>query len=228
MEHVIYIYVLLLEGGRYYVGKSRWPDWRLWQHTHGKGAQWTRLHPTVKRVYRYPFYVVTEYDEDRLEDRVTIETMERYGWQNVRGGSWCEVSDGDTLKSLHRGGYFRDVKAAETVLAPLEVTRYVLRLADRKYYVGCTRDLNRTLRTYVRGKGPRWLQEHPYARVVKSHALTCPGGAVDNRRDLDPVVIEYFRKYGWENVRGGTFSQADPDRHRRSLEKYGIGPYFFQ
>ena len=228
MEHIIYIYVLLLEGDRYYVGKSRWPDWRLWQHTHGKGAQWTRLHPTVKRVYRYPYYVVTEYDEDRLEDRVTIETMKRHGWQNVRGGSWCEVSDADTLKSLQRRGHFRDVKAAEADLAPLELTRYILKLEDRKYYVGCTRDLGRTLRRYEHGKGPEWLQEHPYRRVVKFHAFTCPDGAVDNRRDLDPTVIDCFRKYGWENVRGGSFSRADPDRHRRALERYGIAAAFLK
>jgi len=44
------IYILQLEGGNYYVGKSDNPAQRLDQHLKGKGASWTKIHRPVKLV----------------------------------------------------------------------------------------------------------------------------------------------------------------------------------
>ena len=223
MVYIIHIYVLELEGGYYYVGKSRYPDWRLWQHVHGKGAEWTKVHPPLRRIARYPYYVETEYDEDRYENRTTIETMEKYGWQRVRGGEWCEVSEIETLKKLHRCGYFREIRPKDVAFSPTELIRFIVKLENRKYYVGYTRDLNRTLRIYERGGGPKWLKENRFSRILKYGPFQCAGGIVDNRRDIDPTVIECFGKYGYQNVRGGSFVCTDEEAHRKMVLRRGLG-----
>jgi predicted GIY-YIG superfamily endonuclease len=44
----MYIYILKLEGGKYYVGKTNNVDQRLQQHFDGTfGSAWTRLHRPI-------------------------------------------------------------------------------------------------------------------------------------------------------------------------------------
>ncbi len=218
----IHIYVLQLEDGFWYVGKTRHPDGRYRQHLHGKGAEWTKLHKVVRCSERQVFYVETEYDEDKYENRVTIEWMEREGWQRVRGGSWCEVSEEKTLRKLHRYGYFRQVKASKQQFAAQALVRYVLELRDGKYFVGYTRDLKRTLRKHEYGRGAEWTKKYKPVGLVQSDPFETPMGSVRNRRDVDPLVIECFGRYGYENVRGGSFSAVDEDDHLEALIRYGV------
>lgn len=58
---------------------------RLAQHFRGEGSFWTRLHP--------PCQVLHVDLEGRLEDEdsLTLQMMDRYGFENVRGGAWCRV-----------------------------------------------------------------------------------------------------------------------------------------
>lgn len=218
----IHIYVLELEDGFWYVGKTHYPDSRYWQHTHGKGAEWTKLHKVVRCVARQVFYVETEYDEDKYENLVTIEWMEREGWRQVRGGSWCEVSEEKTLKKLHRYGYFKQIKVSRQEFAPQSLVRYVLELKEGKYFVGYTRDLRRTLRKHEYGRGTEWTKKYKPQGLVSAEPFETPTGAVRNRRDVDPMVIDCFRRYGCENVRGGSFSAVDEDAHLEALIKYGV------
>ncbi len=218
----IHIYVLQLEDGFWYVGKTHHPDGRYRQHLHGKGAEWTKLHKVVRCSERQVFYVETEYDEDKYENRVTIEWMEREGWQRVRGGSWCEVSEEKTLRKLHRYGYFCQVKASKQQFAAQALVRYVLELRDGKYFVGCTRDLKRTLRKHEYGRGAEWTKKYKPVGLVQADPFETPMGSVRNRRDVDPLVIECFGRYGYENVRGGSFSAVDEDDHLEALIRYGV------
>ena len=86
------IYVLRLEGGRYYVGKSEDVMARYSQHLKGGGSAWTRKHKpvalekTIKNVS--PFQ----------EDSITKEYMSKYGIDKVRGGSYVEVELSDFHK----------------------------------------------------------------------------------------------------------------------------------
>lgn len=83
------IYVLRLEDGRYYIGKSECVTKRYEQHMQGNGSAWTRkykpvsLEKTIKDVS--PFE----------EDKVTKEYMSKYGIENVRGGSYVEIDLSD-------------------------------------------------------------------------------------------------------------------------------------
>jgi len=79
------IYVLCLEGGRYYIGKTDDVAKRYKQHLSGSGSAWTRkykpisLENTIENVS--PFE----------EDKITKEYMSKYGIDKVRGGSYVEV-----------------------------------------------------------------------------------------------------------------------------------------
>lgn len=81
-----YIYILQLEKGKYYVGYTERKDGeRFNEHFSGKGSAWTKLYKPVQ---------VTEWRPGTLadENHVTLETMDKFGWWNVRGGKWCSVN----------------------------------------------------------------------------------------------------------------------------------------
>jgi hypothetical protein len=91
------VYILRLEGGRYYVGRSDNPDARFRQHVAGNGSAWTRKYPPIKMVKKIPNS--SPYDEDRY----VKEYIATYGVQNVRGGSYSEiVLSGEQKRTLER------------------------------------------------------------------------------------------------------------------------------
>lgn len=218
----IHIYVLELEGGYYYVGKTEHPHGRLHQHLGGKGAEWTKLHRVVRCITWEVFYVETAYDEDRHENQATIRWMHEKGWQRVRGGIWCEVSEGMTLRKLHRYGYFKEVRLPDEELSPQRVVLYVLALKQGKYFVGHTRDLKRTLRKHEYGRGTEWTRKYKAIGLVEAIPVECPSGVMRKRRDIDPLVVDCFGRYGTANVRGGSFSAVDEEEHLKALIRYQI------
>ena len=79
---VLLTYVLELQDGKYYVGITSSLNTRLGAHWSGQGSKWTRLHKPVKIMN------VILGDKER---ETTLLMMKGYGWQNVRGSSWCRV-----------------------------------------------------------------------------------------------------------------------------------------
>ena len=75
-------YVLRLSSGKYYVGKTDNMDRRWKEHLTGTGSAWTSKYPpiAIEKTIRNasPFE----------EDKVTKEYMNKYGIDNVRGGSY--------------------------------------------------------------------------------------------------------------------------------------------
>ena len=76
------IYVLKLEHGKYYIGKSADAVKRYQEHLAGAGSSWTRLHNPVSLLETRPERSPLD------EDTVTKEYMFKYGIDNVRGGSY--------------------------------------------------------------------------------------------------------------------------------------------
>jgi len=76
------IYILALNNGKYYVGKSENVKERLRVHQSGKGAAWTRIHKPIK--IQEIKKNVGKFDEDST----TLELMDKYGIENVRGGTY--------------------------------------------------------------------------------------------------------------------------------------------
>ena len=79
------IYVLRLEGGRYYVGRTDNINKRYEQHMSGNGSAWTRKYKPIAIAKTIEH--ASSYDEDRY----VKEYMGIYGIHNVRGGSYVQL-----------------------------------------------------------------------------------------------------------------------------------------
>lgn len=93
------IYVLKLQGGKYYVGKSSDVIGRYQQHMNGQGSSWTKKYKPMSLVES------REGVSALMEDMVTKEYMAKYGIENVRGGAYVteeldEVQEYNLQKEL--------------------------------------------------------------------------------------------------------------------------------
>jgi predicted GIY-YIG superfamily endonuclease len=80
-----YIYVLELIEDRYYVGRTGNILRRIEEHFTNNGANYTKAFKPLK--------VLEVVEEKTNEDEKikTLEYMSKYGWEKVRGYSWCSV-----------------------------------------------------------------------------------------------------------------------------------------
>jgi predicted GIY-YIG superfamily endonuclease len=99
------IYILRLEAGKYYVGKSNDVIHRYQQHLNGTGSAWTRKYKPISLV------TTIENASPFDEDRYVKEYMSRYGIENVRGGSYVEVE----LSEFHTDALNMELWAAKGV-----------------------------------------------------------------------------------------------------------------
>ena len=79
------VYVLRLEGGRFYVGKSDDVNKRYKEHLGGKGSAWTKKYSPISLIETRTNVSPFE------EDKAVKEYMNTYGIQNVRGGSYVSM-----------------------------------------------------------------------------------------------------------------------------------------
>ena len=82
---MVNIYILELEDGKYYVGKTNHTFDRFSSHWQGHGAKWTKKHKPVD------LYAFHRDRPDSDENKLTLAMMRHYGVANVRGGSWVKV-----------------------------------------------------------------------------------------------------------------------------------------
>jgi predicted GIY-YIG superfamily endonuclease len=79
------LYVLQLENGKYYVGKTQDIDKRYREHKNGQGSEWTKIYKPVK------ILETRNISSDHDENNTTKDYMKKYGIANVRGGAYCQV-----------------------------------------------------------------------------------------------------------------------------------------
>jgi predicted GIY-YIG superfamily endonuclease len=79
------LYVLELDKGKYYVGKSADVSKRFNQHQSGSGSAWTKLHKPIRILETRPLTSIHD------ETNVTKDLMKKYGISNVRGGPYTAV-----------------------------------------------------------------------------------------------------------------------------------------
>ena len=86
------IYKMNLEGGKKYVGKTTDVDRRMDQHFSGNGAKVTKKFKPInaKVVDEVPGFF-----SDEVEQEYTEEYIDKYGYENVRGGMY---TNSKTLK----------------------------------------------------------------------------------------------------------------------------------
>ena len=96
-----FIYILELEEGKYYVGKTNNPYFRLESHFNSNGSEWTKKYKPIRVLKLNPN--CDDYDEDKI----TRKYMDKYGINNVRGGSFVSIklnkSTIDTLNQMSNG-----------------------------------------------------------------------------------------------------------------------------
>jgi len=91
----VYIYVLRLTDGRYYVGKTYNITKRWNEHREGNGAAWTKRYAPLEMIECYRTTSMFE------EDRKTKQIMSEKGIENVRGGTYVTMElDLDTVEFL--------------------------------------------------------------------------------------------------------------------------------
>jgi len=86
LEETCTIYVLRLQGGNYYIGRTRDSDARIQAHFEGKGSYWTKKYPPVKVIERVE--KCDEFDEDKYVKKY----MAKHGIDRVRGGSYSQIT----------------------------------------------------------------------------------------------------------------------------------------
>ena len=96
------IYILRLQGGKYYVGKTENVMQRYADHMRGAGAAWTRKYKPTD------ILKVIENASPFDEDRYVKEYMKRYGIDNVRGGAYVT----DELDAVQEEALRREIWGA--------------------------------------------------------------------------------------------------------------------
>jgi hypothetical protein len=91
---MVYIYVLKLQENKYYVGKTNNPSFRIENHLNGDGSSWTTIYKPLKLVEMIPN--CDDYDEDKY----TQKYMDKYGIDNVRGGSFVSIKLNEEEKRI--------------------------------------------------------------------------------------------------------------------------------
>lgn len=93
-----YVYVLRLMGkNRHYIGKTANLTNRISAHFNGAGSRWTKLHQPVEVVE------VFKNCDGFYEDYLTKQYMARFGIENVRGGSYCNINlNQQDLKTINK------------------------------------------------------------------------------------------------------------------------------
>ena len=85
----ISIYVLRLEGDRYYIGQSLNPSTRERQHRKGSGARWTQKYKVVEVLHVFETYTWRSEEALQIENAVTLLMIEAFGMDAVQGGAYC-------------------------------------------------------------------------------------------------------------------------------------------
>jgi len=97
------VYVLRCEGGKRYVGKAADIQKRFQEHKNGSGSAWTNKYKPliIEQIYNS----VSPFEEDKI----TKETMAKYGINNVRGGTYCSIK----LSNIQRRSLEKEIRGAQ-------------------------------------------------------------------------------------------------------------------
>jgi predicted GIY-YIG superfamily endonuclease len=95
-----YIYILRLEAEKYYIGQTTDPDNRIKKQFKGKGSAWTKLYKPIEVISLENIGVMNYKEAEQYENKIVLNYMKEYGWENVRGGYFANKNNDITLKNL--------------------------------------------------------------------------------------------------------------------------------
>lgn len=88
------IYVLKLNSDKYYIGKTISLSKRIRQHMNGYGSLWTKIHKPIELLTTYSSQCIFD------EDTITKVMMLKYGIDNVRGGTYTQITLDECKKKV--------------------------------------------------------------------------------------------------------------------------------
>ena len=86
---LVSIYILQLQQNKYYVGKTSNPSNRLNTHFDNNGSEWTKMYKPIG------IDNIIQNCDPYDEDKHTLKYMKKYGIENVRGGSFSQITLSD-------------------------------------------------------------------------------------------------------------------------------------
>lgn len=93
---------------------------------------------------------------------------------------------------------------------------YILKLSNNKFYIGQSNVPDARIQKHFKGKGSAWTKMYNPLKVIEKKSL-----GVLNYKEAEILennyVLDYMRKYGWSNVRGGYFTACDDDYLYKNL-----------
>ena len=90
------VYILELQNGKYYVGRTSNLQRRLQDHFSHSGSYWTKKHKPLRLIRKIENNCDSMFDEDKF----VKETMAEFGVDNVRGGSYVQDYISSDVKAL--------------------------------------------------------------------------------------------------------------------------------
>lgn len=121
------VYLLKLENGKFYVGKSFDVQKRFDLHKQGLGSTWTKLHKPIEILFVKPITGPFE------ETNVTKDMMRQYGIENVRGGPFCEIELDKKTKDI----LIREIGTIENTCYNCNAKDHVSKMCPQKYCYQC-------------------------------------------------------------------------------------------
>lgn len=108
----IFLYVLELEDGCYYVGLTSDLEHRFNQHVagDGSGADWTKLHRPRRILHGICTGTQDAREAVKIEDAVTVALMQQHSIEKVRGGCYAYADMGKAEEVLRAHGHWQTIK----------------------------------------------------------------------------------------------------------------------
>ena len=91
---MVFIYALLLHSNKFYIGKTNNPNFRIENHFDSNASTWTTKYNPIKVIELIPN--CDDYDEDKY----TKIYMDKYGIDNVRGGSFVSMKLNQSTRNI--------------------------------------------------------------------------------------------------------------------------------
>ncbi|GAA4327174.1 hypothetical protein GCM10023115_25000 [Pontixanthobacter gangjinensis] len=234
-----YLYVLLCENEHYYIGQTNDLVKRFRQHKEqgDEGSVWTSNHKPIKIIQYWKIDQYSQEDAINFENRLTLEYINDYGYQKVRGGiyiffdeehhlgllnSYNELVDGKFIprKTEEQVQYFIKIrsKVLEYNLEQKKPYLYVLKLKNDKIYIGRSSTVLKSIRRHCYTNKSTWTSKFFPTDLLEIIEDQDKGNG-HPRPFQNSIVYKYMRVYGWQNVRGGIYISNKENAIRKQLEK---------
>ncbi|TSJ39686.1 hypothetical protein FO440_18275 [Mucilaginibacter corticis] len=194
-----YLYLLKLQQDKYYVGQADQPQTRYQQHLAGQGAKWTQQYPPQSLLLIKEITIEHISQINQYENWMTLHYMEKYRWQNVRGGHYLETDEQHIRQQLK---YNYDTQKNKICYYLPNCPQlfgksdnwliYILQYPGH-YHIGSTKTLGRSLGKHFQKPNP------PIAVIQLIHVSPQEPHYLDIKRKL---YKQYQEKYGKNKVTG--------------------------